>query len=149
MNKFPFILTIVRVIHKKFHVCSMIWCWEMTFQTWTSPRGGAPQMPWCIETNAPFYCSHSYIGQPCLICIIAHRGNLIDKSLMPIFWMIAFSFSLWNAFFMCHTCFIDIFRWYEVIQSFIFFKVLLRNLFLYLKLIFLFLCLMDKIYILG
>ena len=26
MKFFPFILTIVRVIQKKFHVCTMIWC---------------------------------------------------------------------------------------------------------------------------
>ena len=42
-KKFPIILTSVRVIHKKFHVCTMIWCWEMIFQTWTILRGGAPR----------------------------------------------------------------------------------------------------------
>ena len=39
-KKVTSILTSVLVIHKKFHVCTIIWCWKMIFQTWTSPRGG-------------------------------------------------------------------------------------------------------------
>ena len=36
----------------------LIWCWEMNFQTYTSSRGGAPQMPWCIVTY-PIFVSMS------------------------------------------------------------------------------------------
>ena len=46
--RYLFILTSVRVIHKKFHVCTMIWCWEMNFQIWTSLRGGGGCTPIAI-----------------------------------------------------------------------------------------------------
>ena len=43
MKKLSFILASVWVIHKNFDVCTMIWCWEIIFQTWTSPRGVHPE----------------------------------------------------------------------------------------------------------